>query len=76
MSASLQRLCVLEELDPADLGESRTIQGQEVTVRDAVYHVVEHFSMHTGQIVYVTKLRTGRDLGFYRVEAGIAEENW
>jgi len=67
---------VLEELDPADLGESRTIQGQEVTVRDAVYHVVEHFSMHTGQIVYVTKLRTGRDLGFYRVEAGIAEENW
>jgi len=67
---------VLEELDPDALGVVRTIQGQEVTVLQAVYHVVEHFSMHTGQIVYVTKLRTGRDLEFYRVEDGIAEENW
>lgn len=67
---------VLDELDPGSLGESRTIQGQDVTVLEAVYHVVEHFSMHTGQIVYVTKLRTGSDLDFYRVEDGVAEENW
>lgn len=67
---------VLEELDPDDLGDARTIQGQDVTVLEAVCHVVEHFSMHTGQIVYVTKQRTGRDLEFYRVEDGIAEENW
>ena len=29
-------------------------------------HVVEHFSHHTGQIIFATKLLTGGDLGFYR----------
>lgn len=68
---------VLRALDPARLGEPRTIQGTRVSVLEAVYHVVEHFSMHTGQIVFVTKLRTGRDLQFYRIdEAGDVEENW
>lgn len=67
---------VLEELDPGSLGDARTIQGQDVTVLEAVCHVVEHFSMHTGQIVHVTKERTGRELDFYRVEDGVAEENW
>jgi len=28
--------------------------------------VVEHFSLHTGQIIFATKLLTGLDLGFYR----------
>ena len=32
----------------------------------AVYQVVEHFALHYGQIVYVTKLLHGEDLGFYR----------
>jgi len=27
---------------------------------------VEHFSMHTGQIIYATKAVTGEDLGYYR----------
>lgn len=68
---------VLRGLDPVRLGETRTIQGMRVSVLEAIYHVVEHFSMHTGQIVYVTKLRTGRDLQFYRVdETGDVEENW
>jgi hypothetical protein len=34
-------------------------------VLQAVYHVVEHFSGHTGQILYAVKLRRGRDLEFY-----------
>ena len=29
-------------------------------------HVVEHFSYHTGQIIFATKHVTGEDLGFYR----------
>jgi uncharacterized damage-inducible protein DinB len=29
------------------------------SVLDAVYHVVEHFSYHTGQIVYIAKLLAG-----------------
>jgi hypothetical protein len=30
------------------------------------YHVVEHFGMHLGQILYITKLLRGEDLGFYK----------
>lgn len=42
-----------------------------------LYHAVEHLSMHTGQILYITKLRTGRDLGFYRMdEQGGAHPQW
>lgn len=66
----------LAELDPDVLDQARTIQGLEVTGLHALYHAVEHFSMHTGQILYVTKLRTGRDLGFYRVEDGTVETRW
>jgi uncharacterized damage-inducible protein DinB len=45
--------------------EMVTIQGYEVTVMECIYHVVEHFSGHTGQIIYATKAVTGSDLGFY-----------
>lgn len=68
---------VLARLDPAALGEVRTIQGREVTVLEAIYHVVEHFSMHTGQILYIAKLRGGEDLGLWRVEDdGTATPAW
>jgi hypothetical protein len=43
---------------------------------EAIYHAVEHFSMHTGQIIWIVKARTDRDLGFYRVEGGVAEATW
>jgi uncharacterized damage-inducible protein DinB len=37
---------VLRALSPDALSERRVIQGRNVTVLDAIYHVVEHFSMH------------------------------
>ena len=40
----------------------RQIQGYDVTVLEAIYHVVEHFSMHTGQIILLAKARAGEDL--------------
>jgi uncharacterized damage-inducible protein DinB len=61
---------VLASLEADTLLETRQIQGLETTVHDAIYHVVEHFSTHVGQIVYITKMRTGDDLGFYRVRDG------
>jgi uncharacterized damage-inducible protein DinB len=67
---------VLATLGPERLLERRRIQGAEVTVLDAVYHAVEHFAMHTGQVIYITKLRTGTDLGFYEFEAGTARKAW
>jgi uncharacterized damage-inducible protein DinB len=66
----------LEELSPDDLMKRAVIQGMDVTYLEAVFHAVEHFSMHTGQIIYITKLRTGLDLRFYDVEDGIATKNW
>jgi uncharacterized damage-inducible protein DinB len=61
-----QAVAVLRELPHAKLSERKTIQKHyEVTVLEAIYHVVEHFSMHTGQIIFATKLLTGEDLGFY-----------
>jgi len=42
------------------------IQNYEVSVLEAILHVVEHFSGHTGQIIFATKMLTGADLGFYR----------
>jgi uncharacterized damage-inducible protein DinB len=66
----------LAGLDPAVLTQDRRIQGRDTNVFKAVYHVVEHFGMHTAQILYVTKLRTGRDLAFYRDAGGLAVEDW
>jgi hypothetical protein len=41
------------------------IQGYTVSGLYAVYQVVEHFAMHYGQILYIAKNLTGKDLGFY-----------
>lgn len=60
---------VLAELDPATLVAPRSVQGMSTTGLAALYHVVEHFSMHTGQILQLVKMRRGQDLGFYSVDA-------
>jgi uncharacterized damage-inducible protein DinB len=57
---------ILSGLKTADLLRTYTIQRYEgITALAAIYHVVEHFSMHCGQILYITKLLSGTDLGFY-----------
>lgn len=55
----------LAGLSAAALLESRRIQDYDVTVLGAIFHVVEHFAMHTGQILLMTKMLTGGDLAFY-----------
>jgi uncharacterized damage-inducible protein DinB len=67
---------VLASLDPRALLEGRRIQGLEVTALAAVFHVVEHFSMHTGQIILLTKQLTGGDLAFYDFDGGVSRPNW
>ncbi|HEY0006118.1 MAG TPA: DinB family protein [Pyrinomonadaceae bacterium] len=58
---------VLDGLDEGSLLEPRQIQRYDVSVLEAVYHVVEHFSMHTGQIILMTKLLAKKDLEFYNL---------
>jgi len=48
------------------LARTYEIQTYRVSGVEAVFHVVEHFSYHTGQIIFATKSFTGDDLGFYK----------
>lgn len=57
----------VESMDAAALARPHTIQGFATTGQDAIYHVVEHVSWHTGQAVWIAKARAGagHGLAFY-----------
>ena len=67
LRSTVEEACaVIENLDEGALLKRYDIQVFEgVTGLAAVLHVVEHFSWHTGQIAWITKMRTGRDLTYY-----------
>lgn len=76
LRATIEEACqVLENLDSDALLEKRLIQGRETSVLSAVYHVVEHFAMHTGQIIFVAKMFAG-DMNFYDAAGGLAIPRW
>ena len=57
---------VLDRLSVQDLLQKHEIQVcSDIPAMDAIYHVVEHFAMHYGQILYISKLVRGEDLRFY-----------
>jgi uncharacterized damage-inducible protein DinB len=56
---------IISALDARALAVHRSIRDYEVTTQAAVFHVVEHFSLHTGQIVYATKVFRNVDLSLY-----------
>jgi hypothetical protein len=60
-----EAVSMIRALPHARLAERTTIQGHDVTVLKAIFHVVEHFSGHTSQIIFITNMFTGEDLGFY-----------
>ena len=66
----------LARLDPSALLETRRVQGLDVTLLAAVFHAVEHFSMHTGQIILLTKMLADEDLAFYDFAEGAPRANW
>jgi uncharacterized damage-inducible protein DinB len=56
LDATCAEACaVLAALDPGALLAPRQIQGRTTTVFAAVYHVVEHFAGHTGQLILLAK---------------------
>ena len=67
---------VLAEFDLGRILEQREIQGTRVTVLEAIFHVTEHFSMHTGQIILLTKMLSQRDLLFYDFSNGTPVAAW
>ena len=63
---------VLARLTADSLAQSVTIQGRETTVFAAVFHVVEHFSGHTGQIILLAKSFSPGMVRFYDDAGGLA----
>jgi hypothetical protein len=67
LGATMERAAqVLDRLTVEELLATYEIQGYHVHGIDAVYQVVEHFGLHYGQIAYIAKSLTDRDLGFYK----------
>jgi uncharacterized damage-inducible protein DinB len=67
---------VLAGLAAQDLERSIVIQDRDTTVLGAVYHVVEHFAMHTGQIILLTKMYAPGRIHFYEDAGGLARPTW
>jgi len=67
---------VLAKLTEQDLERTLVIQDRETTVLSAVYHVVEHFAMHTGQIIFLTKIYAPGKIHFYEDAGGLAVPTW
>ena len=67
---------VLARFDPARLLDEYPIQGTRATALAAIFHVTEHFSMHTGQIVLLTKMLANVDLIFYDSSTGKPIHTW
>nr|WP_299382072.1 DinB family protein [Allomuricauda sp.] len=56
---------VIKESTLEELLEKRSVQGFEFSGIGNIIHVVEHFSYHTGQIAFWTKMLNDTGLGFY-----------
>jgi uncharacterized damage-inducible protein DinB len=56
---------VIAAMPHEDLVATTNVQSYNIPKIQAIYHVVEHFSQHTGQIIFATKFLTGEELGFY-----------
>jgi uncharacterized damage-inducible protein DinB len=56
---------VVKEMPLQRLTERTKPQNRDVAVLEAIYQVVGHLQLHTGQIIFATKQMTGKDLGFF-----------
>ena len=64
-------IAVIDDLNPEDLDDRRRIQKYDLDGWKALFHVVEHMSYHTGQIVLLSKqLRPSAGIDFYPQHKG------
>lgn len=55
---------VLDRASAEALAGEHAIQGYRLNGLVAICRVYEHFSYHAGQIIYITKLKRGKDMKF------------
>lgn len=66
LNHAIRQACeIIKAQADARLAEPVNIQGYDTTVLAAIFHVVEHFAFHTGQIVTMTKQIRDVDLSLY-----------
>ncbi len=68
LAATVIEACgVIEAQSAEELARPVVIQGFETSKLKAVYHVLEHFAWHTGQVVWIAKMLAGKahGLSFY-----------
>ena len=56
---------VIQNTTEEELFRERKVQGYTHSGIGIILHVTEHYSYHTGQIIFWTKLLKDKDLGFY-----------
>ena len=56
---------VIGRMGEEELLKKRIAQGVSHSGVDSIVHVTEHYSYHTGQIIFLTKLFKNIDLAFY-----------
>ena len=66
---------VLARLEPEQLTRRRIIQHFDVTGYEAAAQVIEHVAYHLGQIIYVTKLKRAKDLGFTQLPSASSKSS-
>lgn len=73
----LEACTIMETLTEEQLLTPYRIQGFDVNGLIAMFHMVEHFGWHVGQIVWIAKLRAGprHGIAFYDDEAVNAARN-
>jgi uncharacterized damage-inducible protein DinB len=56
---------IIRNATAEELLRKRQVQGYSYSGINIIVHVTEHYSYHTGQIIFWTKLLKNKDLGFY-----------
>jgi len=75
LNSSVKGACrVMGRLSGLELARIYFIQGLNVTGLNAVFHVVEHFAFHTGQIIFITKQQLGADLAFTHLPGDMPDQ--
>jgi uncharacterized damage-inducible protein DinB len=60
-----EAVTVITDASPENLLRYRVVQGSMHSGIGIIIHVTEHYSYHTGQIIFLTKLYKNIDMGFY-----------
>ncbi len=58
-------IAIIKNTTDDELLRPRSVQGFQLSGIGIIIHVTEHYSYHTGQIAFWTKMLKDKDLGFY-----------